>query len=344
MINRDEILRRTNGGLDVFIRYIPTLVLGKNFKSPFYEDSKASCNVYKDRTGIYRFNDFGDDRYKGDCFWFVAERYSLDLHSEFKRVLAKLCEDMGFFTGIQEFEKEIKPAIHLPKEAHVSEEKTENTFRLIGKYFSPSELKYWKDYGIDFATLRKFDVISVNRFFSDTRNGKRYMIQSTADEPVYAYKHADFVKIYRPKSFVRFLYGGTKPRDYIFGQNQLPDKGDVLFFTGGEKDVMSLTAHGFNAVSLNSETASLPAEVLREFKCRFNTICLLYDCDETGLRMSSRHVEEHADFELKRIVLPSMENGKDISDFFKKGGTRERLNFLLKEQCYYSRNIKQLKI
>lgn len=53
MFNREEILRRTDGGLDVFRHYIPSMLLGKNFRTPFYSDNKASCNVYKDRNGIY---------------------------------------------------------------------------------------------------------------------------------------------------------------------------------------------------------------------------------------------------------------------------------------------------
>lgn len=35
-------------------------------------------------------------------------------------------------------------------------------------------------------------------------------------------------------------------------------KGDTLFITGGEKDVMSLAAHGFHAICFNSETVTVP--------------------------------------------------------------------------------------
>jgi archaellum biogenesis ATPase FlaH len=61
MLNRDEIIKRTNNGLDVFKYYIPCQWrVGHNFLNPLYEDHKASCNVYFDRrTGCYRFKDFG---------------------------------------------------------------------------------------------------------------------------------------------------------------------------------------------------------------------------------------------------------------------------------------------
>ncbi|GHV53139.1 hypothetical protein FACS1894181_16780 [Bacteroidia bacterium] len=50
MLNKDEILRRTNKGLDVFKHYIPGYWrIGRNFLNPLYEDRKASCNIYFDR-------------------------------------------------------------------------------------------------------------------------------------------------------------------------------------------------------------------------------------------------------------------------------------------------------
>ena len=62
---------------------------------------------------------------------------------------------------------------------------------------------------------------------------------------MFAYNMGAFVKVYRPKSKLRFLYGGEKVTDYVFGFQQLPSKGDIIFITGGEKDVLSLSAHGF---------------------------------------------------------------------------------------------------
>ena len=46
--------------------------------------------------------------------------------------------------------------------------------------------------------------------------------------------------------------------NYVFGYEQLPVRGDILFFIGGEKDVISLAAHGFKAICMNSETAIIP--------------------------------------------------------------------------------------
>jgi DNA primase len=55
----------------------------------------------------------------------------------------------------------------------------------------------------------------------------------------------------------------------------------LIFITGGEKDVMTLAAMGFNAISLNSETASLDKNIADELN-RFDKIIILYDNDQTG--------------------------------------------------------------
>ena len=70
MLNKDELLKRTNNGLDVFKHYISgNWRAGRNFLNPLYEDRKASCNIYFDRkNACYRLKDFGNDEYSGDCF------------------------------------------------------------------------------------------------------------------------------------------------------------------------------------------------------------------------------------------------------------------------------------
>lgn len=131
------------------------------------------------------------------------------------------------------------------------------------------------------------------------------------------------------------MYLGRLPNPYIFGWEQLPASGDMVFITGGEKDVMSLAAHGFNAISFNSETAKIPADVLKDLSSRFRSIIVLFDCDETGIKESASRCEENKDLvSIKRVVLPLKgdKTEKDISDFFKIGRTAENLLEVISSQ------------
>mgnify|MGYP000758159845 FL=1 len=128
-------------------------------------------------------------------------------------------------------------------------------------------------------------------------------------------------------SEVRFVYGGHTGDNYCFGLEQLPSKGDLLFLTGGEKDVLTLAAHGFHAICFNSETSVIPAKTVRKLVYRFKHIVLLYDTDKTGLECSEKHRAQLSEYGVKRLVLPlpGTKAEKDVTDYFKAGHTREEL-------------------
>ncbi|GHV49145.1 hypothetical protein FACS1894181_07270 [Bacteroidia bacterium] len=99
MLNKDEILRRTNNGLDVFKHYIAKQWrVGRNFLNPLYEDCKAYCYIYFDRMkGVYRLKDFGNDACSGDCFDFVGKLKGLDCGNagNFVEILKTINSDLS---------------------------------------------------------------------------------------------------------------------------------------------------------------------------------------------------------------------------------------------------------
>ena len=97
MIEKEQILLLTQGGLDVFSHFLGFEVnLHRNFRSPFYDDKRASCHIYYDRkTSSYKFYDHGDTTYSGDCFWFVATLRSLNLKTSFPEVLEIIVQELG---------------------------------------------------------------------------------------------------------------------------------------------------------------------------------------------------------------------------------------------------------
>ena len=146
---------------------------------------------------------------------------------------------------------------------------------------------------------------------------------------------------------MRFLYGGVKLKDYVFGFEQLPTRGDILFITGGEKDVLSLSAHHFNAICFNSETASIPENIIESLQLRFRHIILLYDMDDTGLREAQRQMELLAQYNVLHLELPlqGIKREKDISDFFALGRTGHELQSLLTDKLseLYTQTIMMLR-
>ena len=289
--------------------------------------------------------DFGNDFYSGDCFWFAAMMLGLDVRTEFPKVLASIIRDLQLNLSIDDKQT---PAPHpMRKYKNLHNEKKENKgmtetdndkkwYKCYEQVFQTSELSYWLKYGITTKILQRYNVKSLIRYEALSNQGKTYTLLSSQEEPMFCYMMGDFVKVYHPFSKLRFVYGGEKREDYIFGFEQLPNKGDMLFITGGEKDVLSLSAHHFHAICFNSETATIPENVIESLQLRFRHIIILYDTDETGVREAQRQVDQLSQYNVLTLLLPlqGIKSEKDISDFFALGRTEEELRVLLADMLY----------
>ncbi len=337
-MTKEEILNKTQAGLAVFRHFVPTdWIVGKNFRNPFYDDKKASCNIYFDKNSRqYKIKDFGDMQYTGDCFSLVALLKDLDVRTEFGEVLRIIEQEMALHNqrgAVTPLKPKTIPILTMPEEINSAE------FEVIVKPFSEFELRFWKQYSIGIDTLKKYHVASVSQFSATNKQGKNYCIMATDKEPIFGYVHKHFTKLYRPQSEQRFQFLGQKPDTYIFGLDHLLPRGDVLFMTGGEKDVLSLSAQGFSAICFNSESAIIPPEVIKKLSYRFRHLVLLYDVDKAGIDAVIHHQKSLKDLDVKTLVLPltGTKQEKDVSDFFRLGKTADdlrRLFNLMLENLY----------
>ena len=356
---KDRILMQTDAGFTVFSHYLPgiDLTTKKTFKSPFYEDGNPSCSVFRGRQGTWLFKDHGDGGTDfGDCFWFVAKLKGLDVRTEFTQVLYAIVEDLGLSIPVQ---NNLMSSRSSPtKEKKLSQVEFEELCRktevkVTDNYFVPQadkptvpvkpylyktkpfsakELSYWRKYGITEDVLNKYKVLSLLSYSSfRSSDNEKFTIYSKEQEPMYLYSFGLSVKVYRPFSKVRFLQGGIKLEDFVFGVDVLSQTGEYLFLTGGEKDVMTLGAHGFNAICFNSETSGVSEDVLQLLSFRFRNIVICYDVDQTGVTASKKLVEDLSCLGVLRIELPlpGTKEAKDVSDYFAQGHTRtDFLNLL----------------
>lgn len=320
-ISKEHILSKVNS-YEILNHYLQPfygkgdLISGKNFSNPLIsvKQETPSFNIFQDTAnGEWRYKDFatGDG---GSCFDLVMRLFNFTFSEALEKIYDDLCRNHDVS----------KQPFQLSKER----EKIAVNYEMIKKSFDAMELSFWAYYGIDEATLSRFNVSSLEEYSSVTKAGKNYKISSGDMSFIFAYENNDWVKIYKPLDDKRYKFQhlGIKEPDFVFGWEQLPEMGDALIITGGEKDVMSLSARGYNAISLNSETASLDKEKAKQLKSRFKKIIVLYDNDETGLRQSKALAETYGFYQL---VLPEFHNGgKDISDYFAQVGTTYDFNTL----------------
>jgi hypothetical protein len=333
---KDEILAATNRGLEVFKSYLfPNFTeVGKAFKNPYYDDNKASCYIFLDKvSNTYKFKDFGDPEYSGDCFQFVAKinGFNCSDKNDFNKILNlindRLILNIQGFKAVPNFNKPIQKVVksEIPEEVNI--EADEITIPIEHKNFDSTELEFWNQYGISQDTLKFFNVVSIKKFSGKNKNGISYELNSSRIEPIFGYIQKRFVKLYQPFSKIRFLYAGETNPNYVFGLEQLPSRGDILFITGGEKDVLSLYSNGFNAICFNSETVNISKSIIKRLRARFKHIVLLYDTDKTGIECMKKHTSSLAEYNILSLTLPlpGTKESKDISDYFRLGNTKEQL-------------------
>jgi len=354
MLSKSEILAKTNKGLEVFRYYLGIdFRVGRNFLNPLYKDTKASCNVYFDRhSGVYKMKDFGNDNFSGDCFFLVGKITGENCNDKqgFVQILKRINDDLHLnlnpyrprLATARKSTKTITVKNHTPL---FKEKKTPYTIEQ--KPYSQMELDFWSQYGITPTILHKFGVISIKAYHSRNKDNKSFLFETSEVEPIFGYKMRECIKIYRPFSNLRFLYGGLQNKNYCFGLEQLPNKGDTLYITGGEKDVMALYAKGFHAICFNSETSNIPHQIIQNLSYRFKHIVLLYDVDETGIKASGKYHEQLKNFDVKQLILPlkGTKEEKDIADFFGLGKDAKELSKLFLDMLngIYSTTIAEIK-
>nr|WP_297934955.1 toprim domain-containing protein [uncultured Lachnoclostridium sp.] len=337
----DKILELTKGGISVFTHYLGEGCLKKKFCNPFREDHHPSCRLYKNvHSGIVRYymRDFAHTELSGDCFWMVSKVLNVDLEANFKLILQTIDKDLclGVFNETPLAKcVSVDYAAKLDATFNSLEESSIDSFNICLKEFSADELSYWGKYGIKKATLDAYDVKSIQSCEFRRKNGSSFSVFASSVIPMFGYcfGNGEGYKLYRPKSRNRFLYAGKLPRPYVFGVKQLPSVGDMVFITGGEKDVMSLHAHGFHGLALNSETASVSDQFMEDLCRRFKNIIFLYDADETGKNESLKNYEKYSKLgQVSRLVLPlaGTKKEKDISDYFALGNSASDLRQLIK--------------
>lgn len=312
---KNEILLRSDNGL-----YFFKLILGdilqresdrrfKNVKNPFYNDKNGSLSIYKNNKGIWCYKDHGDPDLFGDVFDFCALFYKLDVKTEFFALLKSMEIDLD--------NNQISTNQAIPQYS------TDETDEAIGVElfevdFSDASTKFWAQFGIPLDILRLNNVTEVTGYKVLHSDKSLNKITNLHHRTFYAYRMNNYAKFYSPSPLPKkFLYGGVKFKDYVFGQNFSNDT-ILLFLVAGEKDVMTLHSLGFQAFCLNSESVLPPKRLTKSLYEDNISPIIMYDRDEAGRkgaeRISNKTGWEIADF-TSVIPMDYRDKTKDVSDY-----------------------------
>lgn len=318
-VTREFLL--SNNNEETYMSYYLGIPVSKGlFCSPLRQDMHTTCSFFRGKSGRLYFKDFAT----GECLAFenvVMKLYNCSYHEALK-IIAK---DFGLIKGTN---PETKPIIK--QERFINDKQT--FIQIEQKDFSEKELKWWLQYGITKSILNKYRVFSCKTVFL---NGSVFS-QSTPKCPSYGYyfgkkEHVEQWKIYYPKrTDYRFI--GNISTKTIQGYRQLPKSGKLLVITKSLKDCACLYSMGISAVAPQSETQFISDTILEDLKQRFEKIVLLFDSDLCGVHYTNV-LRRKYDF-LIPCIIPRRYEAKDISDFYKKYGRKETIEFIKKSFKY----------
>ena len=192
----------TNKGLDIFKHYLGGQLVNTNkqFKSPFYNDTKASCNIFLDKkSNLFKFKDFGENEPPLDAIGFACKYLNLSCQNSSEFVHALHLIDKALNLGIDK-KNDAKPRrsnlqiINLTPEIASNQNNEALNGKITFKEFSKKELEYWNSYGIEIELLKSYNVRSVNSYVGFSQSGSTFTFISSDKEPIYAYQFNKFTK------------------------------------------------------------------------------------------------------------------------------------------------------
>lgn len=175
--------------------------------------------------------------------------------------------------------------------------------------------QYWLSYGIPKSLLNQYNIKPVRTYKVNYRgNSWIPAYRHTSDDPCYLYQtkwnNKTQIKIYRPFSKEE-KWRSSCETSTLFGYEQLPKTGKLLFISSSLKDGLCLKKLGYDFVAPLSESTPIDAKTIKELKARFKRIIILFDRDETGLKYSSLFAKAYG---VERMILPYYRHARKIKD------------------------------
>ncbi len=257
MLNKENILKQTNNGLDFFKFVIPDLQTNgnrcRNVKNPFYEDKKAGLSIFFNKNQWF-FKDFGSSKYSGDVFKFASFFYN---ENNFGEILENINNDL--FLNLKKesskksYSKIEKQLYHIKNN---SKDKAVNYLKGRGL----TKLKYF--YQADAFEKYPTAIVFINH--NETGFERRFIASEE-----------ELSKLNLPKT----MFSGVKSNSlYTAGYNKNKDE---IFICEGAINALSFAEKKHSAIATFGAN-NLPSPKLLEIYIKNKTVYLSGDGDEAG--------------------------------------------------------------
>ena len=301
--------------LDILHHYFGITHVPCMINSPLRRDNNPSLSFYsKDGIEIL-WTDFSTK--EGGDIIHLMSKYWGESHIDTVR---HLWEDLPKITNISGYTQ-------LSKKRYIVK-KTNVILKCKVREWKDYDLEFWNSFGISKKWLEYADVYPISHKII-IKNDEKFVF--SADK--YAYAYVEFkdkkttLKIYQPFNTKGFKWSNNHDRSVISLWTKVPANGLMICICASLKDALCLWANtGIPSIAVQGEGYSMSDTAIEELKKRFKHVYILFDNDEAGIVDGIKLAEQTG---FTNIVLPRINEAKDISDLYKSLENKEQFKEIM---------------
>lgn len=301
--------------LDILHHYFGITHVPCMINSPLRRDNNPSLSFYS-KDGIeVLWTDFSTKE-GGDIIHLMSKYWG----ESYADTVKHLWEDLPKITNISGYTQ-------LSKKRYIVK-KTNVILKCKVREWKDYDLEFWNSFGISKRWLEYADVYPISHKII-IKNDEKFVF--SADK--YAYAYVEFkdkkttLKIYQPFNTKGFKWSNNHDRSVISLWTKVPANGLMICICASLKDALCLWANtGIPSIAVQGEGYSMSDTAIEELKRRFKHVYILFDNDEAGIVDGVKLAEQTG---FTNIVLPRINDTKDISDLYKSLKNKEQFKELM---------------
>lgn len=287
---------------DIYRRYFGDFKINVVTKNWIRGDENPSF-IIGNATGELHHFDFADGNWRGDCFSFVKQLYSL---ASINDVLKLIDRDFGLGISSEENVGEYKKIVSQYKQPEEIKEKHYSIIQCVTRKFTKEELSYWNDYYQDIEDLKREYIYSIEKLYL---NRKLFPLKSTELRFGYYAPEEGHWKLYRPFSAKKIKWVPNNiSSGYLEGKSDIVNC-KIAFVNKSRKDRMVVRKVFPCSCSVQNESGGCFTNENVEFlKANSDRQILSFDSDNPGVS-NSLQITKLYDFEYCNVPRKYLSEG-----------------------------------
>lgn len=306
-IDADDLLYYTNGGRDVYEKYIGKV--SKIMKRPWGTDNHPSWGVFRS-DGVWLWKDSAT----GECGTAIQAVQKL-FNLTYRDAIAKIAFDFELTDKPVISDKVYEMQKYEPKKyAHITAEVCR---------FKDYHHRFWNAAEVNEDWCKKNHCYATTRLYV---NRRRVVINEK--EPVFVYLADDIdkVKVYFPEREKGGRFKTNVPSTYLWNYHKLDRNDKTVIHKSNKDSIVFSLLHPHNLISQSEASEIFTEENMERINAISEETWLFYGSDEQGVK-TSKTITSKTGWKYINTPANMLPDINDVYSYVKKHGLKELENF-----------------